>query len=67
MKDLVGRRNCRHNKNWSIAGGYILWCYECGAIRKMSLNIINVFYPVGCWVKPTGCGGKNPGTIKFGD
>lgn len=38
---------------WIIAGGYILWCYQCGAWRMNSGNREK-------WHRPTGIGGENP-------
>jgi hypothetical protein len=26
-------KTCKHTKIWIISGGYMLWCYQCGAIR----------------------------------
>jgi len=44
----------RHERNmWVIAGGYWLWCYQCGAIRLASAHGKK-------WDKPTGIGGINP-------
>lgn len=49
-------RRCqsRHRKCWIIAGGYWLWCYECGAIRR------NVPAGQDDWVYPVGAKGENP-------
>lgn len=54
MSDPKAR--CRHNKNWIIAGGYWLWCYECGAIRTNQLSKRGK----RAWTCPTGPGGINP-------
>jgi len=52
---------CRHNKYWVIAGGYWLWCYECGAIRKMKPVGNNGVSPEWKrWQKPVGKDGGNP-------
>ena len=60
-------RPCHHNRCWLVAGGHIAWCYECGAIRKFApiKGETNAVAPVGCWVKPTGRGGRNPWTARF--
>ena len=65
MKRIV--RPCRHNRCWLVAGGHIAWCYECGAIRKCApiKGETNAVASVGCWVKPTGRGGRNPWTARF--
>jgi len=53
---------CRHNRSWVIASGYMLWCYECGAIRPMEPidGETNTIAPTAGWIKPVGKGGKNP-------
>lgn len=38
---------------WLIAGGYWMWCYQCGAIRPVSAKGAR-------WQKPSGVGGDNP-------
>lgn len=48
---------CRHRNFWAICGGSLLWCYECGALRRMSPMFPEM---VGPWTKPTGKGGENP-------
>lgn len=56
---------CRHNRNWIIAGGYWLWCYECGAIRVNSNKPeIEVRGHMVKWVTPVGIGGANPAMNK---
>lgn len=42
---------------WIIAGGHLLWCYQCGAWR---LNRDIYGEDAGKWHKPTGIGGPNP-------
>ena len=37
---------------WVIAGGYLLWCYRCGAWK--------INDPTMPWHRPTGMNGKNP-------
>lgn len=45
----------RHEQSmWLIAGGYWMWCYQCGAIRG------NYKGAERRWEKPTGIGGINP-------
>jgi len=55
-------KRCRHNKSWLIAGGYIEWCYQCGAIREMQRvdGKMNEVRPHTEWKRPAGSGGKNP-------
>lgn len=57
-----GGMMCRHRKSWLVAGGFIEWCYECGAIRKMGrvAGTENAVAPRSTWAKPVGKGGKNP-------
>lgn len=51
----------RHDRSsWLIAGGYIHWCYQCGAWQQMKRVSENGFAPDGPWHKPTGIGGPNP-------
>ena len=50
---------CRHRKSWIVCGGYIEWCYECGALRKMKHIKDNQFAPNSYWANPTG-GDENP-------
>ena len=56
---------CRHNGTWLVAGGYIEWCYECGAIRQMRRVGENAFTNQGQWIRPVGVGGKNPYDWRF--
>jgi len=46
------RHDCRGSL-WIIAGGGIIWCYQCGSWR---LNIPSK----SPWHRPSGIGGKNP-------
>lgn len=51
----------RHERNsWLIAGGWIEWCYQCGAWRQMQRMAPNGVSPAGKWQKPTGIDGPNP-------
>ena len=59
---------CNHRSTWLIAAGYYEWCYQCGALRKMSKDNIDIptsttgpesVYPKSQWLKPV-AGGKNP-------
>lgn len=53
--------SCKHRKAWIIGQGHYLWCYECGALRKMKPSeTTNSTYPIGRWTKPTGINGDNP-------
>lgn len=46
----------RHDGSiWIIAGGALLWCYQCGAFRPNSAGRVP-----GGWHKPSGIGGPNP-------
>jgi hypothetical protein len=55
------RKNCKHQYFWIMAGGFLCWCYVCGALRKMKLHPTrNESYPVGRWIKPTGDKDNNP-------
>ena len=59
---------CRHSKTWLVAGGYIEWCYECGAMRQMWKSpegnsvspLIGEDGKRARWIKPVGTGGPNP-------
>jgi len=42
---------------WLIAGGHIVWCYQCGAWRPNTPERMR-------WYKTTGIGGKNPALKK---
>lgn len=48
----------RHRKCWIIAGGYWLWCYECGAI-KLNVGKDHPDYRRN-WYVPVGPDGENP-------
>lgn len=63
----------RHERtSWLIAGGYIEWCYVCGAwrhLRKIE-NISNGWGPYRSgefkgWRKPSGNPKKNPYVFKI--
>lgn len=49
---MTKKRHDHRQSLWAIAGGFVLWCYQCGAWRVNSSH--------GIWHKPTGIGGKNP-------
>ena len=53
---------CKHRKTWLIAGGFVEWCYQRGAIRQMKRieGLANGFTPAEKWIKPTGPNGQNP-------
>lgn len=53
---------CRHERNsWLLCGGYVEWCYVCGAFREMhAVDGVNVVIPRTKWVKPTGDRHDNP-------
>lgn len=51
----------RHQRtSWLICGGYVEWCYQCGAWRQLKWVGANSFAAAGKWTKPTGIGGANP-------
>lgn len=39
---------------WLIAGGYVAWCYRCGAWKENKSDAPRA------WHKPTGLNGENP-------
>ena len=59
---------CRHRKTWLVAGGYIEWCYECGAIRQMwrapegnsVSSLVGEDGRRARFIKPVSKGGANP-------
>ena len=53
MKQPEQKRHRHERSMWLIAGGYWMWCYQCGAIRLASDHGAK-------WEKPTGIGGENP-------
>ena len=46
------KRHDHRRSIWVIAGGYIIWCYRCGAWKANSKQ--------GEWQRPTGLNGSNP-------
>lgn len=64
----MSETKCRHRKTWLVAGGFIEWCYECGAIRQMQRTTVpNWVMPMtgkdgnrARFIKPVGAGGENP-------
>lgn len=64
----MASKSCRHNRAWAVCGGYLLWCYECGAIRRMRRVEGNIFAALDKrWTKPTGPGGENPAMKEHDD
>lgn len=61
-KYVTGVRHRHERSSWLLAGGHIMWCYQCGAIRDMKKVLTNgvAFADGSKWRKPTGIGGKNP-------
>jgi hypothetical protein len=55
-KPEIKRRHDHRQSLWIIAGGHVLWCYQCGA-WKMNRYRESKREP---WNKPTGIGGPNP-------
>jgi len=51
--DRTKKRHDHRRSIWGIAGGALLWCYQCGAWR------VNDSRP-SQWHRPTGIGGSNP-------
>lgn len=51
--------SCRHRKFWILSGGRLLWCYECGAVRRMTPTQVGAI-PRSQWCRPTGENGENP-------
>ena len=53
-------RRCksRHRKSWSIGSGghWMLWCYECGALR---------YEDEDSWVYPVGPEAENPAVTRY--
>lgn len=56
----MSKERCRHGQCWVLSGGYLMWCYECGALRASRMESPTVIVADGRWQKPTGKGGKNP-------
>lgn len=54
--NLVPVRHDHRRSMWLIAGGYWIWCYRCGAIRRNGVK--------DRWVRPTGLDGPNPAVPK---
>ena len=50
--DGTKKRHDHRQSLWIIAGGHILWCYQCGA-WKMNEHGAR-------WHRTTGIGGQNP-------
>ena len=51
----------RHERSsWLICGGWVQWCYQCGAWRNLRHVSDNIFAANGKWQKPSGIGGPNP-------
>lgn len=55
---------CRHRGTWLLADGYLEWCYECGALRKMYHSGPAEIAPRTRWTRPVGIGGANPWPMK---
>jgi hypothetical protein len=56
------KQRCRHERNsWLIAGGYIEWCFACGAWRQL-IQIGGKLHSAekGKWYKPSGDPKVNP-------
>ncbi len=55
------KKTCRHDRNmWVMCGGWMWWCYVCGAIREARAIKPNSTVPRGKWIKPTGDKNNNP-------
>lgn len=55
------KRHDHRQSLWAIAGGTLLWCYQCGAWTR---NVARLPGERGTWHKPTGLGGPNPAMHK---
>lgn len=55
-------RHRHESSSWLICGGYVEWCYQCGAWRQLKpvAGTINAFEAASKWQKPSGIGGVNP-------
>lgn len=54
MSAVADKKKHDHRQSlWAIAGGHVLWCYQCGA-WKLARDAENK------WQKPAGIGGTNP-------
>jgi hypothetical protein len=53
---------CLHRKSWLLCGGFLEWCYACGAIRqhKRDPMYTNTVTPDGPWQRPVGDEARNP-------
>lgn len=54
---------CRHARSWIMAGGNIEWCWQCGAIRKLSMAFDpegSMLVPVSVWQSPIKDSSENP-------
>lgn len=60
MTDRAHKKHDHRGSIWIIAGGNILWCYQCGAWRMNLPGRVP-----GGWHKPSGIGGANPAMSKF--
>jgi hypothetical protein len=62
-KSIIPTR-CRHERNcWIIFGGLAIWCYVCGAWRRLTptMNFSQELgKPIGPWFKPSGDRRVNP-------
>ena len=56
---MTARKHDHRGSLWIIAGGKVLWCYQCGAWRP---NVAGRMQ----WNKPTGVGGANPAMMDHG-
>lgn len=52
--------SCKHRKTWIAGAGFIEWCFECGAIRRLKRMEGNKCAPSSRWACPVGKGGANP-------
>lgn len=63
-KRAAPKRHRHEASCWVMSGGRWLWCYQCGAVRKLrpaaDKSAPYDSEPDGPWVKPTGIGGRNP-------
>jgi hypothetical protein len=52
---------CRHERHsWLLFGGWMEWCYVCGAWRRLKVIAANKCAADGPWNKPSGDVNINP-------
>lgn len=59
MTDESNKKHDHRGSLWIIAGGHVLWCYQCGAWK------LNRTGEPRTWNKPSGIGGENPAMRQY--